>query len=91
MTLTVPPKWVPFIMPKMKSGRYRSEQELLDEALGLLKSRDSGRDTEVKRIEALMIEGLDSGPSTPMTTDDWNDVEREGKRLIAERKARKAR
>jgi hypothetical protein len=27
--------------------------------------------------EALMLEGLDSGPAEPMTADDWADIRRE--------------
>jgi len=33
----------------------------------------------------------DSGPSTPMTSADWDEIEREGQRVIAARKARKVR
>lgn len=77
MNLTVPEKWVPFIRAEIKSGRDGSEQEVLDEALGLLKQRDSGHPTGSARIEALLIEGSDSGPSTPMTSDDWDKIERE--------------
>jgi hypothetical protein len=44
----------------------------------------------MERIEALLIEGLDSGPSTPMTPQDWDDLELEGQRLIAARKAHRA-
>ena len=91
MNLSVPEKWRPFIRAKMKSGHYRSENELLDEALRLLKQRGSGQADEKVRIEALLIEGLDSGPSTPMTSDDWDEIEREGQRIIANRKTRKAR
>jgi antitoxin ParD1/3/4 len=38
------------------------------------------------RLDALLIEGLDSGPATPLTKDDWEHIRREGKKLIAERK-----
>ena len=41
MNLNVPEKWEPFIRSKMQSGHYRSEDEVLDEALLLLKQRDS--------------------------------------------------
>jgi antitoxin ParD1/3/4 len=91
MTLNLPEKWKPFIRSKMQSGRYRSEVEVLDEALCLLKQRDSEDTQEKLRIEAILIEGLDSGPSTPMTSHDWDEIEREGQHLIAARKARKAR
>ncbi len=46
---------------------------------------------EKARIEALLFEGLDSGLSTPMTAEDWDEIEREGQRISVDRKARKAR
>ncbi len=46
---------------------------------------------EKSRVEVLLIEGLDSGPSTPITPEDWEEIEREGQRIVAGRKARKAR
>jgi antitoxin ParD1/3/4 len=91
MILNVPEKWKPFIRSKMRTGRYGSEDEVLDEALHLLKQRDSERTEQQPRIEALLIEGLDSGLSTPITSDDWDGVEREGQQIIATRKARKVR
>ncbi len=91
MNLNVPEKWKPFIRSKMKTGHYRSEREVLDEALTLLKQRDSEHTEEKTRIEALLIEGLDSGSSTPMTSRDWDEIEREGQRIMANRKARKVR
>src|SRR5262245_9801916 len=57
MSLNVPEKWEPFIRSKMQSGRYRSEEEILDEALCLLKQRDSEHAEEKNRIEALLLEG----------------------------------
>jgi Arc/MetJ-type ribon-helix-helix transcriptional regulator len=75
----------------MRSGQYRSAVDVLDEALSLLKARDSVRIEARKRIEAALIEGLDSGSPTPMTSDDWDEVEREGRRIIARRKVRKDR
>jgi len=57
----------------------------------LLRQHDQENGGEQKRIEALLIEGLDSGPSTPMTSADWDEIEREGQRVIAARKARKVR
>src|SRR4051794_3950866 len=30
-----------------------------------------------REIEALLIEGLESGPSVPMTAEDWADIRRE--------------
>jgi len=91
MNVAVPKKWEPFIRSKIKSGHYRSEEDVLEEALRLLRQRDSERAEEEIRIEALLIEGLDSGPSTPMSSKDWDEIEREGQHIIAARKARKVR
>lgn len=44
------------------------------------------RQTERERIDALLIEGLDSGPATPLTAEDWEHIRREGVKVIAERK-----
>ena len=30
------------------------------------------------RIESLLLQGISSGPATPMTKEDWEDIRREG-------------
>jgi antitoxin ParD1/3/4 len=47
------------------------------------------RQPETTRLDALLIEGLESGPSTPLTQEDWNHVKREGRRQISDRKHRR--
>ena len=42
-----------------------------------------------QRIDAALIEGIESGPSTPMTAKDWNDIRLEGRRRLAKRKKAK--
>jgi antitoxin ParD1/3/4 len=76
-----------FVRSLVRDGRYGSEAEVIDEALRLLEQRDSNAASETQRVEALLIEGLDSGPSSPMTSSDWDEIEREGQRLIEARKA----
>jgi antitoxin ParD1/3/4 len=39
-----------------------------------------------ERVEALVLEGLNSGPATPMTEQDWEDIRREGLAILAEEK-----
>jgi antitoxin ParD1/3/4 len=80
-----------FVRSLVQSGRYASESEVIDEALRLLEQRDLKAAEDRTRIEAILIEGLDSGPSTPMTTEEWDEIEGEGQRIIAARKARDAR
>lgn len=77
-----------YVRSLMQGGRYASEEQVIDEALRLLEQRDAKRAEDRERIDALLIEGLDSGPSTPMTPEDWDEIEREGRRIIAARKGR---
>jgi putative addiction module CopG family antidote len=85
MDLQVPDRWEPFIREQVQRGHFASEGEVIDEALRLLRRRKAGQTDERARVEALHIEGLDSGPSTPMTSDDWDAIDREGQLLIEAR------
>lgn len=90
MNIHLPEDLEQFLHDTVQSGRYRSEDAAIAEAVRLLRRRDQAYSAERDRVEALLIEGLDSGPSTPMTSDDWDEIEREGRRIIAARRARKA-
>ena len=80
-----------FIRSLVRTGRYASENEVIEEALRLLEQRDRQDTDRQERIEALLIEGLDSGPSTSMTPQDWDEIKQEGERILDRRQARKAR
>jgi hypothetical protein len=51
------------------------------------KPQDRNHAEQQEKVEALLIEGLDSGPSTTMTPEDWDEIEREGGRLAAQRRS----
>ncbi len=57
---------------------------MVEEALQLLKERDHAED----RLEALLQEAEDSGEATEMTEEDWDDIRRQVRQRLAERKAR---
>jgi antitoxin ParD1/3/4 len=86
MQITLPARLKQFIDGLVAEGTFKDPSEYLQ----TLVERDQ-HTREKARIEALLIAGFDSGPSTPMTPEDWDDIEREGQRLIAARKARKPR
>ena len=75
-----------FVRSLVQNGCYASEEEVIEAALKLLEQQDRNHSRKAKRVEAHLIEGLESGPSTPMTPEDWDDIEREGQRIIAARK-----
>ena len=91
MIIRLPEDLKRYIHTKVESGHFDSEDAAVAEAVRLLRQRDQENGPEQKRVEALLIEGLDSGPSTPMTSADWDEIERDGQRVIAARKARKVR
>jgi len=80
-----------FIRSLVQGGRYASEAEVIEEALRLLEQRDRTHAQQQERVEALLIAGLESGPSTPMMSQDWDDIERDGQRILASRRGRPAR
>ena len=43
------------------------------------RSDEDGVPISRERLERLLLEGLTSGPSTPMTPDDWAEIRRETK------------
>ena len=38
-----------------------------------------------EHLEALLLEGLDSGTATPMTTQDWEDIRQTVRERVAKR------
>lgn len=44
-------------------------------------------DTE-QQLEALLLEGLESGPPEPLKQEDWKDIERQIRRRVRQRKER---
>ena len=44
------------------------------------------------QIERLLLQGLDSGPATPMTAQDWEEIRQQiGRRLARDKKKRRRR
>jgi len=72
-----------FIAAKIASGQYRTPAEVVEEALDLLTERDENEG----QMEALLLEGIESGEPSEMTEDEWVDVRREVHQRHAARKA----
>ena len=68
---------------KVRSGEYRSADEVLATALTLLRERDEAE----RRLESLLQEAEDSGPASEVTAADWAEIEREGLRRLDARKS----
>lgn len=70
MTISLPEPLKQFIEQQVSAGGYASAEEYI----GALVEAERAR----ARIEELIVEGLESGPATEMTAEDWEDIRREG-------------
>jgi antitoxin ParD1/3/4 len=67
-----------FVDAEVATKGYRSSGEyirLLVQKARLEKHRE--------RVEELLLEGVNSGPATPLTAEDWKDIEGEGMARLA--------
>jgi antitoxin ParD1/3/4 len=69
-----------FVDAQIGEGRYANASEYLRELI-----LDDEKRKEQERLEAMLIEGLESSESTEMTRQDWEDIRSEGKRMLEAR------
>jgi len=72
MTISIPDSIKELVDQEVASGAFPTAEEYI-RALVEADQKRKGLD----RLEALIIEGLDS-PSSEMTAQDWDDIRREG-------------
>ena len=72
MNITLPESWKSFIDAEVAAGGHGSAAEYLHTLLMQAKLRKA-RD----KVEALLDEGLNSGPATEWTKQDWEEIRRE--------------
>ena len=72
------------VQEKLESGRYRSPNEVISQALHMLDARDQELDARATAFKAEIEQRLASGPATPM---DFSVLK---KRVHEEVEARKA-
>ena len=73
MTIFLPESLKVFVEQQVASGKYANAEQYL----GALVEADQKQKSK-EHIEALIQEGLDSGPATEMTSQDWEQIRREG-------------
>ncbi len=84
MNISLPDQLKDFVENQVGSGRYSSVSEYV---------RDLIRNDEKRKaqdgLEALLMEGLQSGEGTEMTRQDWADIRAEALKQFEARKVRK--
>jgi antitoxin ParD1/3/4 len=85
MNISLPDQLKEFVDGQVGSGRYSSVSEYVRDLI----RADEKRKVQ-DRLEALLIEGIQSGEATEMTRQDWTDIRTEAVRQFEARKARKS-
>ena len=86
MNISLPEPLKAFIDEQVSSGKYGSVSEYVRE----LVRQDEKRRAQEK-LEALLLEGLESGAPVEMSRQDWEDIRREALARIKARSAGKKR
>ncbi len=84
MSVTIPAEFEGFVERAVASGRYRSEDEVLANALRLLSERERRWQSLRDDIQA-GLDDIESGDVAPL---DVEDIKQRGRERLAERNAR---
>lgn len=71
MNISLPDEMKAFVETEMTQEGYASASEYLRALI-----RDAQKRKAKQALEAKFREALESGPATPMTRDDWDELER---------------
>jgi antitoxin ParD1/3/4 len=71
MNISLPDSMRAFIEQKIAQGGYSTASEYIRQLV-----RDDQKRAAQERLEALLLEGIESGPSREMTAEDWDELRR---------------
>ena len=84
MNISLPDQLKEFVDGQVGSGRYSSVSEYVRDLI-----RDDEKRKAQDKLEALLMEGIQSGEPAEMTQQDWADIRREAAKQFEERRSRK--
>jgi antitoxin ParD1/3/4 len=85
MNISLPDTMKEFVEVEVSEGGYNTTSEYFRALV-----RDAQKRKAEERLAALLLEGLESGESTPMTGQDWSDIREEVHRRAQARSNQKA-
>ncbi len=83
MNISLPDAMKAFVEEQAAKEGFVSVSEYLRSLIRETQSRQAKREVEAKLIEA-----IEDGPSSPMTRDDWEAIEREGMERLGRERGR---
>ena len=81
MNIALSTKLKEFVQREVRRRGYSSVSEYVRELIRGEQERQA-----IAALETEILKGLDSGPSTPMTKTDWQDIRTEVRRRTAARR-----
>lgn len=82
ITINLPEKLQAFVAAQIAEGGYHDESAYITALLGEMQKQKAR-----EKVETLLREGLESGPSAEMTAEEWETLRREA---LAELDAQKS-
>ena len=86
VNISLPTTQRQYVERKVSKGGYSTVSEYFRELL----RQDEQREAEA-RLDSLLLQAMESGEPTPMTRKDWDDIRKEVKQRVEERKKGKPR
>jgi antitoxin ParD1/3/4 len=84
MNISLPDDMKAFVEDQATQKGFGTVSEYVTAMIREAQERHAARE----RLDTLLLEGLDSGPGTPMAEADLEHIRHEGKKLIADRKGK---
>jgi antitoxin ParD1/3/4 len=75
-----------YVERRVDEGGYGNTSEYLRELIR--QDKDTQRRQAQARLEALLLEGIQSGPAEPLADDEWEGIRREGLERLAAKRSR---
>jgi antitoxin ParD1/3/4 len=85
MNISLPDQLKDFVDHQVGTGRYSTVSEYVRDLI-----REDEKRAAREKLEALLVEGIESSGPTEMTRDDWDGIRREALKQFESRKTRKA-
>ncbi len=85
MNISLPQSLKDFVMERVAEKAYSNPSDYIRALI-----REDRKRRAEEKLEQLLLEGLQSGPATQMTREDWDRIRREVREHIAKRQRQEA-
>jgi antitoxin ParD1/3/4 len=85
MNISLPDQLKDFVDHQVGTGRYSTVSEYVRDLI-----REDEKRAAREKLEALLVEGIESSGPTEMTRADWDGIRREALKQFESRKTRKS-